>query len=240
MGRTGGGAGHAPRHREEAGAPPPFAEDARGEYTEAAEPSEPPPSPRHRLRERRGYWHSTMRQIGFVCALTLSVVTGGFRMDWDPALGPAQPILIHNHPSARAEAVFVAGAIAAGVLARTMRVCSRSDLICILPLGVAVNSAGKRRLIWDGRHVNANLRKRPFRMETLQREGRALFERSHYGGTVDISSAYHHVDMAPESTPYLGFEWEGTFYCFRSSTCCPSGSRRPRGCSLPVSHAAAV
>ena len=117
-------------------------------------------------------------------------------------------------PLGHAEAVFVAGAIAAGVLARTMQVCSRSDLICILPLGVAINSAGKRRIIWDGRHVNANPYKRPLRMETLQREGRALFERSHYGGTADISSAYHHVDMAPESTPYLGFEWEGTFYCF--------------------------
>jgi hypothetical protein len=51
-------------------------------------------------------------------------------------------------------------------------------------------------------------------METLQREGRALFESSHYGGTVDVASAYHHVEMAPESTPFLGFEWEGTFYCF--------------------------
>jgi hypothetical protein len=72
----------------------------------------------------------------------------------------------------------------------------------------------KRRLIWDGRHVNHHLRKRPFRMETLQREGRALFERSCFGGTLDISSAYHHVDMAPDAFPYLGFEWDGSFYCF--------------------------
>ena len=189
-------------------------EGLRAEFEEARAASEAPPSPRHRLRDRLGYWRSTMRQIGFTCALTLSVLQSGFRLDWDPAKGPAEPVFLRNHPSARAEAVFVSGAIAAGVLARTMRVCSRSELKCILPLGVAFNSAGKRRLIWDGRHVNANLYAHPFRMETLQREGRALFGRSHYGGTVDVASAYHHVDMAPESSPYLGFEWEGVFYCF--------------------------
>ena len=155
-----------------------------------------------------------MRQMGLVCALTLSVITGGFRMDWDPEMGPAAPTFLRNHPSALAEAAFVAEAIAAGVAARTMRACSRDELICILPLGVAFNSAMKRRLIWDGRHVNRHLRKRPFRMETLQREGRALFERSSHGGTLNISSAYHHLDMAPDAFPYLGFEWGGSFYCF--------------------------
>ena len=155
-----------------------------------------------------------MHRMGLICALTLSVISGGFRMDWDPAKGPAAPIHLHNHPSALAEAAFVSESVAAGIAARTMRVCSRADLICVLPLGVAFNSAGKRRLIWDGRHVNAHLRKRPFRMETLQREGRALFERSTHGGTLDISSAYHHIDMAEDAFPYLGFEWEGVFYCF--------------------------
>ena len=155
-----------------------------------------------------------MHQIGFVCALTLSVLAGGYRLDWDPALGQAPPIFLRNHPSAFAEAAFVASAIAAGVAARTMRACTREELRCILPLGVAVNSAGKLRLIWDGRHVNRFLVKRSFRMETLQREGRALFERSRFGGTADISAAYHHVDMAEESLPFLGFEWEGSFYRF--------------------------
>jgi hypothetical protein len=155
-----------------------------------------------------------MHQMGLICALTLSVLTGGFRMDWDPDMGPAPPTFLRNHPSALAEAAFVTEAIAAGTAARTMRACSRDELLCILPLGVAINSALKRRLIWDGRHVNRHLRKRPFRMETLQSEGRALFERSAFGGTLDISSAYHHLDMAPEAFPYLGFEWDGSFYCF--------------------------
>jgi hypothetical protein len=154
-----------------------------------------------------------MHQMGLICALTLSVITGGFRMDCDPEMGPAPPAFLRNHPSALAEAAFVTEAIAAGVAARTMRACFRDELRCILPLGVAFNSALKRRLIWNGRHVNRHMRKRPFRMETLQREGRALFERSSFGGTLNVSSAYHHVDMAPDAFPYLGFEWEGSFYC---------------------------
>ena len=76
-----------------------------------------------------------MRQMGLVCALTLSVITGGFRMDWDPERDPSTPTFLRNHPSALAEAAFVAEAIAAGVAARTMLACSRDDLICILLLG---------------------------------------------------------------------------------------------------------
>ncbi len=59
-----------------------------------------------------------MRQMGLICALALSVVMGGFRMDWDPERGPAAPTFLRNHP---AEAAFVAEAIAAGIAARTMR-----------------------------------------------------------------------------------------------------------------------
>ena len=100
-------------------------------------------------------------------------------------------------------AVFVSDKIAEGLRWGTMQKCSRADLRCILPLGVASNSAGKKRLIWDGRHVNRYLQKRTFRMESLQRKGRALFERSSWGGTCDMSRAYHHVEMHPDGLPYL-------------------------------------
>jgi hypothetical protein len=95
-----------------------------------------------------------------------------------------------------------------------MAPCARYLLSCILSLGVAVDSAGKKRLIWDGRHVNRHLPLQPFRMDSLQREGRLLFETAGYGGTADFSSAYHHVPMHPDSTAFLGFEWEGQCYQF--------------------------
>jgi hypothetical protein len=49
---------------------------------------------------------------------------------------------------------------------------------------------------------------------TPQCEGRSLFECSSFGGIFNIFSAYHHVYMAPEAFPCLGFEWGGSFYCF--------------------------
>jgi hypothetical protein len=92
--------------------------------------------------------------------------------------------------------------------------CSAKALHCILPLSVAFNSVGKRRLIWDGCHVNAYLPHKRFRMETLQREGRTLFSEAGWGGTADISSAYHHLPMHEDSTRFLGFEWDEQHFYF--------------------------
>ena len=103
--------------------------------------------------------------------------------------------------------LYKSGKVAEGVAAETMRCCTRAELTCIPPLGVAVNLAGKLCLIWDGRHVRYK-----FSMETLQREGRALFERSAWGGTADLSSAYHHIEIYRKSTSYLGLEWQGEFF----------------------------
>ena len=105
-----------------------------------------------------------MHQMGLVCNLTLSVIAGAVLA---PALGEVQPIFLRNHPSVFEGAVFVMAAVAAGVAAHTIWAVPRDSLECILPLGVAFNSAGRRRLVWDGLHVNRNLRKHKFLKETL-------------------------------------------------------------------------
>ena len=64
------------------------------------------PSPRHWLRDRQAYWGATTHQMGLVCALALSVITGGFRMDCGPDRVPAPTAFLHNCPSAMAEAAF--------------------------------------------------------------------------------------------------------------------------------------
>ena len=172
------------------------------------------PSPMHRLRACRPYWLATMHQIGVICALTLSIISDGYRLEWTPDRGAPRPVRLPNRPTASANAPFVRTAIAEGAAAGTMQPCGPDDVICVLPLQVAFNSADKPRLVWDGSHVNEHLPVEPFRMETLQREGRSLFERAGWGGTIDISSAYHHIHMHPDSLPYLGFEWEGQVYRF--------------------------
>lgn len=188
-----------------------FGDDVRGEATQG---ESPPETPVGRLRANRAYWYATMHQIGSICPFTLSVIDHGYQPAWDSTKGPPTPCWLPNHPSARAGASFVTEKVNEGVQWGTIRQCPRSDVQCVLPLGVAANAAGKQRLIWDGRHVNRFLPEHPFRMETLQREGRALFEHSSWGGTCDLSSAYHHIPMHPESMRYLGFEWEHKCYCF--------------------------
>ena len=93
-------------------------------------------------------------------------------MQWDPAKGPSPRRWLHNHLSARAHSDFVTDKVTKGAALGTMLRCSREDLWCILPLGVASNALGKLRLIWDDRWVNRHLSKEKVLMETPQREGR--------------------------------------------------------------------
>ena len=51
-----------------------------------------------------------MQQIGLVSTLAPSIVADGCLLDWDPAKGPAPPILLPNLPAARAEAAYVSEA----------------------------------------------------------------------------------------------------------------------------------
>ena len=84
-----------------------------------------------------------MHLIGTVCTLTLSILTKGYQLEWDPTRGPAQPIRLHNHPSAIKQWDFVSGAVLTGVKSSIMQHCNRNDLLCVLLLGVATNSAGQ-------------------------------------------------------------------------------------------------
>jgi len=96
--------------------PDEFGEDDRGE---AIEGESSPASPVGRLRARRPYWLATMHQIGMVCATTLSVITSGYRLEWDPAKGPPPRCHLRNHPSANANAAFVSEKVAEGMAWRS-------------------------------------------------------------------------------------------------------------------------
>ena len=112
-----------------------------------------------------------MHLLCAICPLTLSIITEGYRLEWDPDLGKALPAHLSNHPSAHSHHAFVTGAVMAGTASCIMQRCCQDDLHCVLPLGVAVNSVCKLHLIWDGRHVNEYLTITKFKMETLQSEG---------------------------------------------------------------------
>jgi hypothetical protein len=155
-----------------------------------------------------------MHKMGIECALTLSILAGGYRLEWDEAMGPPAPCLFQNAKSAFTVPEFDSATIAERVSLGTMTPFAREHLLCILPLGVAYNSAGKMRLIWDGSHVNQHLPHELFHMNSLQREGWALFESARFSDSADILSVYHHIPMHPDSTCFLEFEWGGQLYRF--------------------------
>ena len=89
----------------------------------------------------------------------------------------------------------------------------------VLPLAVAVDAYGKRRLILDARFLNWFLQYLPLTYEQLQQLVAGI-EQGHYIVVDDQHSGYHHARMAAQHWGLLGFELDGQLYVF---TCLPFG-----------------
>ena len=81
------------------------------------------------------------------------------------------------------------------------------------PLSVALNSSGKKRLILDLRVVNEHLVHEKIKFEDW-RTAIQIFSKHCFMFKFDISSAYHHIEISPTQQTFLGFSWEGRYYCF--------------------------
>jgi hypothetical protein len=124
-----------------------------------------------------------------------------------------RPRMLPNLPMDTAEdEEFVHAAIAE--LLRTgaaTAVLERPTLV--LPIGVATNDAGKRRLILDGRWLNCWIPSPDMSYENLVEFRYGLHEQD-VMFSVDHKSGYHHVPLTQESRQYVGFEWGGQYYTF--------------------------
>ncbi|GJP42866.1 hypothetical protein CLOM_g2398, partial [Closterium sp. NIES-68] len=78
-----------------------------------------------------------------------------------------------------------------------------------------VEQHNKCRLILDLRKVNAHLEIPKFKYEGLNRVAE-LIRPGDWMFSIDLRSGYHHVEMHPSSWKYLGFQFEGAYYSFRS------------------------
>ena len=150
-----------------------------------------------RLRENIQYWED----IG--CNETiLQVIREGYRI---PFLTTPPSTFLKNNRSAVEHSSFVTKAIQE--LLDTGRIKEvETPPVVVNPLSVSSKN-GKERLILDLRHVNKHVYKQKIKfddwkvMEQFLKEGGYVF-------SFDIKQGYHHVDMHPESIPYLGFSWE--------------------------------
>ena len=77
------------------------------------------------------------------------------------------------------------------------------------PLSVVSNSAGKLRLVLNLRYLNQFMHTVKFKYEDL-RTAALLFEKGEYLFKFDLKSGYHHLDIHPDQTRFLGFQWGKT------------------------------
>ncbi len=88
-----------------------------------------------------------MRQIGQFCNFTLSVINEGYQPNRSRNMGTPNACRLRNHPSTTANADFVSEKVAEGVRWGIIPPFPAESLYCILHLEVAINAAGKQRLI---------------------------------------------------------------------------------------------
>lgn len=80
-----------------------------------------------------------------------------------------------------------------------------------LPLLVAENSEGKKRLCWNGVYANKFIRKKKFKYETLQYAA-SLAQKGDFMFTLDLKSGYHQFKLQEDLRKFCCFEWDGTVY----------------------------
>ena len=161
-----------------------------------------------RLRARSQWWASWCTS-----SFVRSIINNGYQLPWDTL--PPTPKTMANHPGCRKHALFVRDAITELLANGAVISCPRGTRpTCCSPLNV-VEQREKCRLILDLRYVNEHLRIPAFRYEGLSRAAELLCH-GDWLFTLDLKSGYHHVDIHASCWTYLGFEFDGHYYMFRS------------------------
>ena len=142
----------------------------------------------------------------------LDILERGYRLPFvkEPPSG-----IEGNQSSCWSHKQFVSDAVQALMDCGSAVEVQRNEVVFVSPLGV-VEGALKCRLILDLRTVNKCLTAQKFKLDDI-RTACKLFQKGDYVVTFDLKSGYHHVDIAEEHWKYLGFSWEGKFYCFVSA-----------------------
>lgn len=167
------------------------------------------PIMRGRLRSRLAMWSKVVTST-----LVLSWIAEGFPLRWVDQ--PPAPRYMRNHPSALQHHSFVTTAVAELVKTHVVSVVHTRPLV-VSPLGVVPKRGeSKYRLIFDGRYINDHLVIPTFKYETLS----CIPDWAQLGDycfTVDLTAGFHHLELHPDSIPYMGFQWNGVYYVYNCS-----------------------
>lgn len=152
-----------------------------------------------RLKQNVGFWENTLKAPDKI----IDILKNGFRI---PFLQTPDSYSLKNNRSASEHADFVSQAI--GDLLKVGSVLEVPFVPYIVsPLSVAVNnSSRKKRLILDLSVLNKFLWKDHFKFEDWKTAKEFIIKDGHMF-KFDITSAYHHIDIAASHHSFLGFSW---------------------------------
>ena len=151
-----------------------------------------------RLRTHISFWES----IG-ANRWVLQIICEGYCL---PFVDMPKQVSLPNHKSAFREASFVSNEIDKLLKSGALVEVKARDLQVCNPLGVVCNNSRKPRLILDLRYVNKHLRSCKFQYEDI-RTAANLFKQGDWFFKFDYVSGYHHIEIFPEHTTFLGCSW---------------------------------
>lgn len=157
------------------------------------------------LRQHVVFWVEHLRAPTMV----LSIISEGYKL---PLLWGPPEFNKCNDPSAFENAQFVTESVRDLIASRCIEKVQSLPHICS-PLLVVVNSVSKKRLVINLKFLNQYLLKQKFKYEDL-RTALDMLTKDDFLFKFDLKSGYHHIDIHPEHTKYLGFEWGGSWYVF--------------------------
>ena len=168
------------------------------------------------LRENIAFWQSISASNWL-----LRVIREGYCL---PFVDLPEVKFLQNHKSTLCNAEFVSSEKSKLVKSGALVEVNAANLFVCNPLDVARNSSGKPRLIVDLHYVNQHLRSCKFKYEDI-RTATDLFQQGEYWFfKFDYTSGYHHVEIFPKHTKFLGCSWMVDGFCkFLEFTVLPFG-----------------
>ena len=122
---------------------------------------------------------------------------------------------INRDPSCHIHQEFVNARVGEYVQAGAIKEVPVGFLHCCLPVKVVQSGAtGKLRFIVAACFVNDYVVNPKFTYETLDAVATVL-QQGDWMGKVDAASGYHSIPLHQDYWKYLGFSWEGKYYCFK-------------------------
>ena len=149
---------------------------------------------RGNLKNNLGFWRSIGAPV-----FILSMIENVYKLPFVPF---PLPVKLRSNTSARLHVDFVDQAV---LESGRMRMVNEQPLV-VNPLSVSIQPSGKKRLILDLRDVNNSYLSKVLSTETgkllwlILRKTRTCF-------LFYLKSGYHHIDIAQQHQPFLGFSW---------------------------------